>query len=230
MKTIVSATFIVGIVLVISFTTRASICVAPDVAGALDRAETVFVGKIVEVAPVREGRGSLSTTDYVVSFEIQELWKGPESRAVSVLWRSEMDGCSSYPVGSIGERYLVYADSSRSGAGRKDRPEITIFNRTSLLPAKSETVTLSKPVNGRAASFYLAPELNRRDAANDLQLLRLLKNCGCEPQTLSTCLGLSLNSWRSTPDAERSSATASSCCTCLRRNLSLGSSNFRALP
>lgn len=229
MKTIISATFIVGIVLVITLTARASICVAPDVAGALDRAETVFVGEIVAVAPAREGGGSSSTTDYVVRFEIQKLWKGPESREVTVLWRSEMDGCSSYPVGRIGERYLVYADPSRSGAVRKDRPEITIFNRTSLLPAKSET--LSKPVNGRAASLYLAPELNRRDAANDLQLLRLLKNCGCEPQTFSTCLGLSSNLWRSTPEAERSSATtSSSCCTCLRRNLSLGSSNFRAFP
>ncbi|HKR11116.1 MAG TPA: hypothetical protein VJT15_03580 [Pyrinomonadaceae bacterium] len=220
MKTIVSATFIVGIFLAITSTARASICVAPGVPGALDRAEAVFVGKIVNVAAARDDNGALSTTDYVVRFEIQESWKGTEAREMNVLWRSQIEGCSYYPVGQIGETFLVYADPSSSGPAHKGRPEITIFNRTSLLPPKSGTVTLSQPVSGRETSLYLAPELNKRDAANDLQLLRLLKNCGCQPQTLSSCLGLSSTSWQSTSDAGSSSATTSGCCNCLRRGKS----------
>lgn len=139
----------------------------PNVPEAVDRAEAVFSGRIVQVVAVRGDNRSLPPTSsgYIVKFEVEESWKGMVSRELRVLWRPEILGCSYYPVGEIGERYLVYADSPKSDSLRKDGLlEVTTFNRTSLIPSIPQVEGQSTSANCRKKGIGFvstAPELNR---------------------------------------------------------------------
>lgn len=234
MKSIIFAAFIVGLVLLSGSAVGASVCVAPDLPDALDRAGAVFVGKLVEVAAARTDSASLALgSDYLVKFQVEELWKGSVSRETRILWRPEMFGCSNFPVGEIGQRYLVYADS-KSDLVQKDTLEITIFNRTSLMPPK-QIVTPADSANGTRkgkAFFYIEPELNRKDASNDIQVLRRIEHCGClRPYCFSTCIQSTRIMLQPKPgEEERTSSSTSPCCTCLLRGVMPVASGFLMQP
>src|SRR6266850_6309452 len=226
MKFLISAAFIVGFLFFSGSAAGASFCVVPDVTAAVDRAEAVFSGKIVDVVAVRTDNRSLPTTssEYIVKFEVEEWWKGTASRELRVLWRPEIFACDYYPVGEIGERYLVYADSPDSDSLRKDRLlEVTIFNRTSLIPSTPQVVSQSNSANGKRKGIgfvSFAPKLNRRDASNDIKTLRGIRDCGCLlPYTLPSCMYSTWTLRQPKPDGLLNSSPTSPCCTCLRRNM-----------
>ncbi len=232
MKSMVSIAFIVGFVLFLSGSAAsAGICVVPEVPEAFDRAEAVFVGKIVDVVAARTDNRSVSGPGYIVKFEVEEWWKGTVSRELRILWRPQAFGCPNYSVGDIGETYLVYADSPKSDFARRDKlPEITIFNRTSIIPPSPQVVSLSDSAKGRTsglAPVYIAPELNRRDASNDREVLRRIRDCECLlPYTLPTCMDSTWMLRQPKPDGVRSSSPTSPCCDCLRRNVTSFSIGF----
>ena len=82
-------------------------CITPDVLQAFARAKLVFSGKILNVTPVAQDSRSRTASDYVVSFEVEKWWKGSGSERVSVVWHTSLFGCDYFPVGEIGENYLV---------------------------------------------------------------------------------------------------------------------------
>ena len=218
MKLIVATTFLIGLVFLSAPSVVASVCVVPEVPEALHRAKAVFVGKVVDVSA---SENSKSPNDHLVTFEVQNRWKGAVSRETSLLWRSEIPGCSFFPVGQIGEYYLVYADSSRSDFAGKYKLEITILNRTSIVPRPVQTAGPSNSASERRIAFFrIQPELNRRNASKDLQALRQIQDCGCqEPYAVSTCMGSMSAIEPSNPNLVDRSAKTSTCCTCLRRSL-----------
>jgi hypothetical protein len=229
MKLIVATIFLLGLVFLSTPSVVASVCVVPEVSEALHRAKAVFVGKVVNVTA---SENSKSPNDYLVRFEVRNRWKGTVSRETSFLWRSEIPGCSFFPVGQIGEYYLVYADSSRSDFAGKDKFEITILNRTSIVPRPVQTVRPSNSAGERkSASFVIQPELNRRNATKDIQALQRIQDCGClEPYTVSTCMGSLSAIEPSNPNLVDRPANASACCTCLRRSLLPVTSGFLIKP
>ena len=77
---------------------------------------------------------SRTASDYVVSFEVEKWWKGSGSERVSVVWHTSLFGCDYFPVGEIGENYLVYADSQTTTQLASERlAEVSVLNRTSKL-------------------------------------------------------------------------------------------------
>jgi len=227
MKSRISATFIVAFLLTCGSAAGAGFCLVPEVPEAVDRAEAVFSGKIVDFVAVRKDNSNSpsSSSEYIVKFEIEEWWKGSASSELLLLWRPEVFGCSHYAVGEIGERYLVYAESPKSQAvGRGRLLEITALNRTSKLPARTQIFSQSDSGNGRRKRLkivYIAPELDRNDASNDIEVLRQIKGCACLlPYFLPTCMDSTWTLRQPRPDGVYSSSTAaSSCCACLRRKL-----------
>ncbi|MGH9966654.1 MAG: hypothetical protein ACREBG_02310 [Pyrinomonadaceae bacterium] len=222
MKSWISATFIVGFLLMCGSVSGAGFCVVPDVPEAVDRAEAVFSGKIVAVRK-DNSNSPTGSSEYIVKFEVEEWWKGTESRELRVLWRPEMFGCSHNPVGEMGERYLVYAESPKSDAVGKGRLlEITVLNRTGKIPPRTQVFSQSDSGNRRRKRLefvYIAPELDRNDASNDIDVLRHIKGCGCLlPYVLPTCMD---STWtlRQPTLGLRSTSTTSSCCACLRHNM-----------
>lgn len=221
MKFWISVTFIVGYFLMCGSASGAAYCGVPVVTEAVDRAEAVFSGRIVGIVKVGKNDASSQSvsSESIVTFEIEEWWKGVEHRELRVLWRPEILGCSYFPVGEIGERYLVYADSHKSDVVGEDRLlEITILNRTSKIPRTEEV--LSPFRSGKSSrrgllDDYIASQLNRNDATDDIQVLRGLKECGC---SLANALGACTNPSKTFNQSLRDYPSTSLCCTCLRRN------------
>jgi hypothetical protein len=189
----------------------ATLCITPEVAGAVARAEAVFSGKITKVEQVQSSTVSPGT--YFVTFKVDTWWKGKPADEMRVLWRSvSIWDCDFLPVGEVGEDYLVYADPSMSTT-RDQFPEVTGFNRTSRLPAnqKSADIEIDWIKQPRISP---KPELNRADASNDVELLRVLRTCSCWPTSLSDSQLPTLTQ----PDSREAEAV-STCKTCLRWRL-----------
>jgi hypothetical protein len=169
----------------------ASYCLEPDFPRGLAGAEMVFRGKITKVEQVQAS--SVPPGTYFVTFKVENLWKGKPADEVRVVWRSRsIADCPDLPVGDVGEDYLVYADPSRSTT--RDRfPEVTAFNRTSRLPANRKPESYLNDDWGKQPRLSPKPDLNRADASNDVELLRVLRACGClstrvsEPETIPVC-------------------------------------------
>ena len=229
MKSFLLAAFVVGFYFFCEPAGHAGFCIVPDVPDAIDRAEAVFSGRIVDIVAAQKNSGSPS--EYVVKFEVQEWWKGNPLRESRVLWRTEMFGCSYYRVGEVGERYLVYADPPKSELGRREKLlEVTIFNRTSMLDPSPQEVSQSiSASDGRRGLVFvnIAPELNRMDGSNDIEALRRINACGCFlPYSLPSCMNASGMLQQGKPDGTRNSAAKSPCCACLRRTMTNFSSGF----
>jgi hypothetical protein len=222
MKFWISTIFIVGHLLICGSASGAGYCSIPVVPVAVDKAEAVFSGKIVDVVKLQKYDPSSRkiSAEYVVKFEIEESWKGPESRDLQVLWRPEILGCPYFPVGEIGESYLVYAESTKSDdVGKNALLEITILNRTSKIPLRTEVFTqfgTRTSSRRRLLDDHIASELNRNDASDDIKVLRSLKECEC---LLADSLASCNNDSRIFQP--RISSATSRCCTCLRRNRAL---------
>ena len=172
-----------GLILLSRSVHAASYCVTPDFAQAASDAEEIFSGKITKVERLKTGQPVVF--EYFVTFKVETWWKGKYSNETTVLWRSslwpssELADCGFFPVGEVGEDYLVYANPSRSTIRRDNLPEVTIFNRTSRLPAnpKSESVVITDW--SKQTRISSTPTLNRGDASDDIKLLRALRACGC---------------------------------------------------
>ena len=188
----------------------ATFCITPEVVGATARAEAIFSGKITKIEQVQTNTVSAGT--YFVTFKVETWWKGKPSHEMRVLWRSSILDCPYLPVGEVGEDYLVYADPSKSTT-REQFPEVTVFNRTSRLPANQTSVNVEINWDNQPR-ISQTPELNRADASNDVELLRILRTCGCLPTSLSDSQ-LPTLTLSDSPEAE----TVSTCKTCLRWRL-----------
>ena len=155
----------------------ATFCVTPEFAGAAARAEAIFSGKITKVEPVDDR--SAARREYFVTFKVDTWWKGKPAAEMRVLWRPSILDCPYLPVGEVGEDYLVYADPSRSTT-RDQFAEVTTFNRTSRLSANQKSTDID--INwSKKPRISPQPELNRADASNDVELLRVLQTCDCLP-------------------------------------------------
>jgi hypothetical protein len=197
------------------------LCLTPDVLEGFARAKLVFSGKLLKVMPVWQDNGSRTARDYVVSFEVEKWWKGTGSQQVSVVWRSSMFECSYFPVGEIGENYLVYADPlTTSYLGSESLGEVSFLNRTSRLLVRREPDQSSSTSLAVRVLVDSKPPINRADASADLKVLSVLTQCECTaPDSGPSCRDLSLSSGYQMPAAIRSSSRSSDCCECLRRNL-----------
>lgn len=196
----------------------ADLCMTPDVLEAFDRAKLVFSGKILNVMPVAQDSGSRTALDYVVSFQVEKWWKGTSSQQVSVVWHSSSFECSVFPVGEIGENYLVYADPlTTTHPGSKSLAEVSVLNRTSRLLLRRELDQSSATIFVPQVSVDSEPPLNRADASEDIKVLSVLTRCMCVSGP--ACIDLSLSSGSQMPADRRSSSRSSECCECLRRNL-----------
>lgn len=154
----------------------ATYCVGSGFSHGVANAEMIFTGKIIKVEQIQAGIAPPGT--YFVTFKVETSWKGKPADEVRVLWRSISIDCPYLPVGDVGEDYLVYADPSRSTT--RDRfPEVTVFNRTSRLPANRKPESYLIDDWSKQPRISPQPELNRADASNDVELLRTLRVCGC---------------------------------------------------
>jgi len=134
------------------------------------------------------------------------------------LWRTKLPFCSSYfSVGEVGERYLVYADPpSEDASAQPDLPVVTILNRTSRIPAKTqpEQPFEVEDLEKMSRTLVKVPELNRADASQDISLLRRLRGCDCLGSEKSpSCLN-TLGHLKETTDNDPAVAA---CCKCLRQ-------------
>ena len=167
-------------------------------------AEMVFSGEITKVERLETRNASW---DYLVTFKVDNWWKGPRSWEVRVLWRTSFMDCE-LPVGEVGETYLVYADPSISTT--KDKfPEVTYFNRTSRLPKKPQPESFVLG-DWREPRIDPKPWLNRADASEDIKVLRVLRQCSCLSTTSRTN--------ETQPDSKRAEQV-SPCDACLRMRL-----------
>jgi hypothetical protein len=139
-------------------------------------AELVFKGKITKV---ERDHTHPPAEVYIVTFKVETWWKGKPSPEVRLSWWSTaFFDCDYLPVGNVGEDYLVYADPSRSKRKVKI-PEVTVFNRTSRLPANLKPESFAFEEWSKQPRISRTPELNRADATGDIELLRVIRVCGC---------------------------------------------------
>jgi hypothetical protein len=200
----------------------AEFCIMPDVLGAVERAELVFSGRIIDLTPLMPKPDEPHTTSkYIVRFAVEKWWKGTKSNDVHVLWSSSTSECDYLPVGKIGERYLVYADPALNNqVNKKALPEVTAFNRTSRLDLGVEQMHDSSGKNRLPRLVDSKPPLDRADASGDIKVLRVLMECKCLTTNSDlVCWDLPLSSLAAPIDV--SSSGASQCCKCLRQHLKL---------
>lgn len=197
----------------------ADLCLTPDVLEGFARAKLVFSGKILNVIPVQDSQ-SPTASDYVVNFEVEKWWKGTGPEQLSVVWRSSMRGCSYFPVGEIGENYLVYADPLATPQfGSQSLAEVSVLNRTSKLPVRRVLDQTSLKNFAPPVLVDSKPEISRGDATKDIKVLRVLTECMCvSSDSGPACIDVSLSSGYPMP-ADIRSSSRSQCCECLRRNL-----------
>ena len=212
---LLSLTFVfAGLILLSQPVYAASYCVTPDIPWAAARAEVIFSGRITKVERVEATPATAA--DYFVTFKVDNWWKGTPSPEMRVLWRTSVAACPELLVGEVGEDYLVYADPSKSTT-MAQFPEVTIFNRTSRLPANREPEVLL--INDWKIKTQISPgpELNRADASDDIKVLRILRACGCLPAGHSSPLDpFSLTLIQPNP---QEADDAAACRTSLRRML-----------
>ena len=197
------------------------LCMTPDVLEAFARAKLVFSGKILNVTPVPQVSGSGTAVDYVVSFEVKKWWKGTGSQQVRVLWRSSMLECPFFPVGEIGENYLVYADHPISThPGSESLAEVSVLNRTGKLVLRRELEQSRSPDFAPLALVNSKPKINRADASADIKVLSVLTQCMCVTSDSGpACIDLSLSSGYQLPAEIQAPSRPSACCECLKRSL-----------
>jgi hypothetical protein len=174
----------------------------------------IFSGKITKVERVQTS--TATAVEHVITFKVETWWKGKPAHKTRVLWRSSVLECPFFPVGEVGEDYLVYADPSRRTTRRDQLLKVTIFNRTSRLRApKSESVVINDW--SKQTRISPTPEFNPADASGDIKLLRALRG-GClsishlpSPLVSQRLTSIEANS--------REAEGVSACQTCLRSRL-----------
>lgn len=153
----------------------ANFCTIHEMPGAVAIAQVVFSGQITRVE--RDEDPDSLPGGYWVTFKVDTWWKGNPSPEMIVLWRTSFMNCE-LGVGEVGESYLVFADESISIFDNQP-PEVTVFNRTSKMPAKWEPETFMLSGWNDQPRLNPKPEVNRADASADLKLLRVLRQCSC---------------------------------------------------
>ena len=171
---LLSMTFVFALLVLLSRSASgADLCGTRNFAKSVDVAAAVFSGEIVKVERVQTSTPAsvdyVDYLDYFVTFKVDTWWKGTPSREMRVLWRSSTMNCPFLPVGEVGENYLVYADASSNP--KEQIPEVTIFNRTSRLPADLDAGSLEIMNGTRQPRINPNPPLNRADASEDVRLL-----------------------------------------------------------
>ena len=200
---LLSLTFVFAALLLLSRPVHAAhFCIEPGFMPAAVAAELIFSGKITKVERVE---GS-ELGEYVVTFRVDRWWKGMPASAARVLWRTKsVLDCPTLAVGEVGDEYLVYAEPSTSTVPEYQLPEVTISTRTAKLPPSRLAEMIVTNGFDKPALISRTPPLNRSDAANDVELLRVMRDCGCMPPSGSS--------------DSRLQEIASECRSCLRRRV-----------
>jgi hypothetical protein len=218
MRALASLTFVVITLVSCSSTYATDVCITPDALGAAAQASMIFTGKITDVALT----GKSVSSEFIVSLQAETWWNGTPTPEVRVLWRTNIPGCDYFPVGDVGERYLVYADPATTikGAARDMLPEVTILNRTSKLPLDSTLAEFGTfHASDKSALISARPVLDRNDASKEIEVLRVLRECAClSSASLLSCPDLTLASKHLMTD-EAGGPGSFECCICLRRKL-----------
>ncbi len=193
----------------------ADLCITPDVLEGFARAKLVFSGKILNVTQCRNIVNLL--TGGIPSSILR--WKGTGPEQFSVVWHSSMLGCSYFPVGEIGENYLVYAEPLTTAQfGNQSLAEVSVLNRTSKLPLRRELDQTISDIFAPPVSVDSKPTINRRDATKDIKVLQVLTQCRCvSSDSGPACIDVTLSSVYPMP-ADIGSSSRSHCCECLRQN------------
>ena len=187
-------------------------CIPRDFAKAVDSSEEIFSGRILNVEPIHTN--NTAAGEYVVTFKVETWWRGKPSHERRVLWRSAVVGCDFFPVGEVGESYIVYADDSKNDATQNQLSEVTIFNRTSKLPANQKSASLTLSEWSKQSPISANPTLNRGDGSDEIKLLLLLRECGC-----LSASPLPLFDSQPRPSRSGQAEGVSACQSCLRRTL-----------
>lgn len=114
MRILLSAT-IVGLLL--CFQIRAGECLQPTFKQALKRADTVFVGTVLDVSDVKQvtyvdGFGSL----YKIRMRVDEYWKGVENKEINfMIYWGGTEQQWSFDLMKKGDRFLIFAQKGVKG-------------------------------------------------------------------------------------------------------------------
>jgi hypothetical protein len=183
----------------------AHFCLEPPFMSSVSNAELIFSGKITKVERVQTTPDA--TGEYVVTFKVERSWKGTAGLETRVLWRSSLLDCE-LPVGEVGDDYLVYTDPSISNNPAYQMPEVSFFNRTAKQPP-SRKADLIVEHGFRRSVINASPDLNRADASKDVDLLLIMRDCGC----------LSVSSSQPIEASAEQTARVSECMACWQRRL-----------
>jgi hypothetical protein len=117
-------------------TSYACFCLVPDVPQALENAQAVFVGEVVDIVEPRtsDEDAPLPGRFFTIKFKVEKSWKGVPFGATEfeLLSGQGKSGCFDFPPVRKGERYLVYAGQAK--AIEKDWIILAgCGNRTSLI-------------------------------------------------------------------------------------------------
>ena len=86
-------------------------CAGPPVEKSLQRAASVFMGEVVEISGPRPMAVDGEVQNfYVTRFSVWDQWKGKKALEIEVLTELRDNSCVAYPLMTVGERYLVFAN------------------------------------------------------------------------------------------------------------------------
>lgn len=117
-------------------------CDTPTVCQAFSRADTVFVGTLLQI---RESENTAIET-INAEFAVESAFKGSPGTKQVVNFR--LGGCFERPI--VGQKYFVYSDSSTL---------LSVCNRTRLLANATEDLTYAKRVNRGVPQFIISADL-----------------------------------------------------------------------
>jgi hypothetical protein len=169
MRGIIAPIFFVGILSLFSPTGYSCVCLVPDVSRAVERADAVFVGEVVDIVEpsTSDLMAPLLERSFIIKFKVQKSWKGVTSDEVDVLSGQSKYNCFAFPPVNKGEKYLVYAEKARQDKTDQKRwLTIDICNRTAQVPEPGTHFDVSLGPRG----------INRKDASEDLKELERMPN------------------------------------------------------
>jgi hypothetical protein len=88
-------------------------CADPSPREKFRAAKAVFVGRIIDVKPNTKGKGDLQYFPEVVTFRVEQQWKGAKQSEIVVLASSDWIGMCGDLELTVGENYLIYAHGKK---------------------------------------------------------------------------------------------------------------------
>jgi hypothetical protein len=83
-------------------------CKSPEISVALQRADVVFIGKVVNIRDFGQDTYSAPARRVMVTFQVSRWWKGPVRRITVMHTRINTSDCDGFLSLKRGEEYIVY--------------------------------------------------------------------------------------------------------------------------